>query len=90
MRAGTNLLALVVRRYAQRDGASVNCRYLGDSAHGETDHGIVTDEAVRLRTVEEVKAALAEAGFTVSGVVESPITGTKGNIEYLVRATFAV
>ena len=74
--AGSVLIALVKPQF--------------ESAHDETDHGIVTDEAVRLRTVEEVKAALAKAGFTVSGVVESPVTGTKGNIEYLVRATFAV
>ena len=58
-----------------------------ESAH-ETDRGVVRDEAVRLRTVEEVKAALAAAGFTATGVVESPITGPEGNVEYLVRAVF--
>ena len=59
-----------------------------ESAHDETDRGVVRDEAVRLRTVEEVKAALAAAGFTATGVVESPITGPEGNVEYLVRAVF--
>ena len=43
-----------------------------ESAHDETDRGVVRDEAVRLRTVEEVKAALAAAGFTATGVVQSP------------------
>lgn len=57
-----------------------------ESAHDETDRGVVRDEAVRLRTVEEVKAALAAEGFTVTGVVESPITGPEGNVEYLVHA----
>ena len=52
------------------------------------DRGVVRDEAVRLRTVEEVKAALAAAGFTATGVVESPITGPEGNVEYLVRAVY--
>ena len=59
-----------------------------ESAHDETDHGVVRDQAVRLRTVEEVKAALAAEGFNVTGVVESPITGPEGNVEYLVRAEF--
>lgn len=59
-----------------------------ESAHNETDRGVVRDEAVRLRTVEEVKAALAATGFTATGVVESPITGPEGNVEYLVRAVF--
>ena len=46
------------------------------------------DAAVRLRTVEEVKDALVAAGFTVTGVAESPITGPEGNVEYLVRAVY--
>lgn len=59
-----------------------------ESAHDETDRGVVRDEAVRLRTVEEVKVALAAAGFAATGVVESPITGPEGNVEYLVRAVY--
>lgn len=59
-----------------------------ESQHDETDHGIVRDEAVRLRTVDEVRAALEAAGFECTGVTESPITGTQGNVEYLVRAVF--
>lgn len=59
-----------------------------ESAHDETDHGVVRDEAVRLRTVEEVKEALAAVGFTVTGVTTSPIKGPEGNVEYLVRAEF--
>lgn len=59
-----------------------------ESAHDETDRGVVRDEAVRRRTVEEVSAALAAAGFDVTGAVESPITGPEGNVEYLVRAVF--
>lgn len=59
-----------------------------ESQHDETDHGIVRDEAVRLRTVDEVRAALEAAGFECAGVTESPITGREGNVEYLVRAIF--
>ncbi len=61
-----------------------------ESRQGETDdHGLVRDPAVRARTVREVEDALAQAGFSVSGVVESSIRGKRsGNVEYLVRAVF--
>lgn len=59
-----------------------------ESRHGETDHGVVRDESVRQRTVDEVTAALAQENFTVTGVIESPIKGPEGNVEYLVRAEY--
>ena len=58
-----------------------------ESEQGEAEGGVVTDEGVRARTIEEVAVAMEAVGFTVTGVVESPITGAKGhNIEYLLRA----
>ena len=75
------------------DGASASV-FLGlvkpqfESRHDETDHGIVRDEAVRARTVEEVRCALKREGFEVTGTIESPIKGAEGNVEYLVRAVF--
>ncbi len=61
-----------------------------ESQAGETDsRGLVADEAVRARTVDEVRAALAAAGFDVRGVAKSPICGRKsGNVEYLVYAVY--
>ena len=59
-----------------------------ESAHDETDRGIVRDPAVRERVVREVEDALRAAGFEVAGVVESPIKGAEGNVEYLVRAVY--
>lgn len=59
-----------------------------ESHHDETDRGVVRDESVRLRTVGEVEVALSAAGFRSTGVVESPLTGPRGNVEYLVRAVF--
>ena len=59
-----------------------------ESAHDETDRGVVRDAAVRRRCVEEVKAALAAEEFEATGVVKSPITGPEGNVEYLVRAVY--
>lgn len=59
-----------------------------ESHHDETVCGVVISEAVRQRVVGEVSQALSDAGFEVTGVVQSPITGPEGNIEYLVRAVF--
>ena len=60
-----------------------------ESAHDETDRGIVRDPAVRERVVREVEEALRAAGFAVEGAVESPIKGAEGNVEYLVKAVYA-
>ena len=58
-----------------------------ESRHSETDQGVVVDPAVRRRVVDEVCEALEQAGFSVTGCVESPITGRKKhNVEFLVRA----
>ena len=61
-----------------------------ESRRGETDsRGVVQDEHVRVRTVEEVRDALTDSGFSVDGIIESPIKGKKsGNVEYLLRATY--
>ena len=47
--------------------------------------GIVRDEAVHRRVVEEVTAAAANLGFARLAVVESPITGMEGNREFLMH-----
>ena len=61
-----------------------------ESQHDETDHGVVRDEAVQMRTVEEVAAAMEAVGFKVTGTVASSIKGKRaGNQEYLLRAVFA-
>lgn len=45
--------------------------------------GIVRDEEKRRAALEGVKGFAGEAGFSVAGEMESPITGAKGNREYL-------
>ncbi len=59
-----------------------------ESRPDETERGVVRDEAARRRAAAEGRPALAAAGFAATGVVESPITGPEGNVEYLVRAVF--
>ena len=51
--------------------------------------GVVRDDAVRARVCDEVAAWLTGQGWHVAGVVESPITGPEGNVEYLIAATRA-
>lgn len=45
--------------------------------------GIIKDAAVHQEVIERVTQAFKEAGFTCKGVIESPITGASGNIEFL-------
>jgi 23S rRNA (cytidine1920-2'-O)/16S rRNA (cytidine1409-2'-O)-methyltransferase len=46
--------------------------------------GIVRDPAKRLRAVEEVNNFATTLGLEVVNVIESPIAGAEGNVEYLV------
>jgi 23S rRNA (cytidine1920-2'-O)/16S rRNA (cytidine1409-2'-O)-methyltransferase len=48
--------------------------------------GIVRDDAKRIAAVEAVVAFAREHGFDVGGVIESPIKGAEGNVEYLMHA----
>jgi 23S rRNA (cytidine1920-2'-O)/16S rRNA (cytidine1409-2'-O)-methyltransferase len=48
--------------------------------------GIVRDEAKRAAAVESVIAFAKELGFDVKGVIESPVKGMEGNVEYLMHA----
>lgn len=45
--------------------------------------GVVRDPAVRLAALERVAAAFEAAGLGLAGACPSPITGHKGNVEYL-------
>ncbi|MCA9515268.1 MAG: TlyA family RNA methyltransferase [Myxococcales bacterium] len=47
------------------------------------DGGVVSDEAARVRALEDVAASAVVAGFTVRGHAESPLSGPRGNREWL-------
>lgn len=47
--------------------------------------GIVRDAAKRLRVVEEVNEAARSMGLEVVGVMQSPIEGAEGNVEFLAQ-----
>lgn len=48
--------------------------------------GVVRDPALHARVCDDVRAWLEERGWSIQGLVESPITGPEGNVEFLVSA----
>jgi 23S rRNA (cytidine1920-2'-O)/16S rRNA (cytidine1409-2'-O)-methyltransferase len=48
--------------------------------------GVVRDPLLHARVCDEVRNWLESSGWTVEGIVESPITGPEGNVEFLVSA----
>ncbi|HEX8225412.1 MAG TPA: TlyA family RNA methyltransferase [Allosphingosinicella sp.] len=48
--------------------------------------GVVRDPAVHARVCEAAEAWVRSRGWSVEGVVESPITGPEGNVEFLLAA----
>ena len=50
--------------------------------------GIVRNEQKRLRVVSEVNQFASTLELRVEGVIESPITGAEGNVEYLAHYSY--
>ena len=48
--------------------------------------GVVRDPALHQRVCDEVSDWLQGEGWQVQGIVESPITGPEGNVEFLIHA----
>ncbi|MGD9664099.1 MAG: TlyA family RNA methyltransferase [Novosphingobium sp.] len=48
--------------------------------------GVVRDAALHARVCDEVHDWLESDGWTVEGIVPSPITGPEGNVEFLISA----
>jgi 23S rRNA (cytidine1920-2'-O)/16S rRNA (cytidine1409-2'-O)-methyltransferase len=46
--------------------------------------GVITDPEIHQRVVEKVKAESEALGFTVRGLITSPLKGPKGNTEFLI------
>jgi 23S rRNA (cytidine1920-2'-O)/16S rRNA (cytidine1409-2'-O)-methyltransferase len=58
-----------------------------EAGRGEVGKGgVVRDAAIHTRVCDEVSAWLEESGWSVKGLTESPITGPKGNVEFLIWA----
>jgi 23S rRNA (cytidine1920-2'-O)/16S rRNA (cytidine1409-2'-O)-methyltransferase len=56
-----------------------------EAGRGEAPKGIVRDAAVQARVLDEVAAAAAGVGWAHAGTTRSPVTGAKGNVEFLLH-----
>lgn len=48
-------------------------------------HGVVRDPAVHASVIQNVVSSMEKAGYGISGLSYSPVTGPKGNIEFLLH-----
>ena len=69
--AGADVIALVKPQF--------------EAGRAEVKKGIVRDSAIHARVVEDVSRAAAGVGLTAVGSTPSPITGQKGNVEFLLH-----
>jgi 23S rRNA (cytidine1920-2'-O)/16S rRNA (cytidine1409-2'-O)-methyltransferase len=71
LRPGADVIALVKPQF--------------EAGRAEVRKGVIHDAAVHARVVEEVRAAAAAVGLTHAASIPSPITGHKGNVEFLLH-----
>jgi 23S rRNA (cytidine1920-2'-O)/16S rRNA (cytidine1409-2'-O)-methyltransferase len=71
LRPGADVIALVKPQF--------------EAGRGEIRKGVIRNAAVQSRVVEEVSAAAREVGLTPMASTPSPITGAKGNVEFLLH-----
>jgi 23S rRNA (cytidine1920-2'-O)/16S rRNA (cytidine1409-2'-O)-methyltransferase len=73
-----------------RSGADLVCLVKPQFEAGPRDvgkGGVVRHDAVRARVLSEVRGWLTEEGWVVRDTATSPITGSDGNVEFLLWAT---
>lgn len=71
LRPGADVVALVKPQF--------------EAGRAEVRRGVVRDEAIHARVLEEVRGAAAAVGLTPVAATPSPITGQKGNVEFLLH-----
>jgi len=71
LRPGADVVALVKPQF--------------EAGRAEVRKGIIRDAAVHARVVEEVAAAAAAVGWVRVASATSPVTGQKGNVEFLLH-----
>jgi 23S rRNA (cytidine1920-2'-O)/16S rRNA (cytidine1409-2'-O)-methyltransferase len=71
LRPGADVVALVKPQF--------------EAGRTEVRKGVVRDPGIHARVVEEVAAAAAAVGLARAGSTPSPITGQKGNVEFLLH-----
>lgn len=71
LRPGADVVALVKPQF--------------EAGRAEVRNGVIRDPVVRARVLEEIAAAAAAVGLTRAASTPSPITGQKGNVEFLLH-----
>ena len=71
LRPGADVIALVKPQF--------------EAGRDEVRRGVIRDEHVRTRVLDHVRAEGAAIGLTTAEVTQSPITGQKGNVEFLLH-----
>ena len=71
LRPGADVIALVKPQF--------------EAGRGEVRKGVIHDAAIHARVVEEIRVAAAAVGLTQTASTPSPITGQKGNVEFLLH-----
>jgi 23S rRNA (cytidine1920-2'-O)/16S rRNA (cytidine1409-2'-O)-methyltransferase len=71
LRTGGDVIALVKPQF--------------EAGRAEARKGVVRDAAVQARVIEDIRVAAREVGLTPVSSVPSPITGAKGNQEFLLH-----
>jgi 23S rRNA (cytidine1920-2'-O)/16S rRNA (cytidine1409-2'-O)-methyltransferase len=71
LRPGADVVALVKPQF--------------EAGRAEVRKGVIHDAEVHARVVEEVRVAAAAVGLTRAASTPSPITGQKGNVEFLLH-----
>ncbi|MBI2829452.1 MAG: TlyA family RNA methyltransferase [Acidobacteria bacterium] len=71
LRAGADVVALVKPQF--------------EAGRAEVRKGVIHDAAIHARVVEEIRVAAAAVGLTQAAATPSPITGQKGNVEFLLH-----
>ena len=56
-----------------------------EAGRGEVRKGVIHDPTVHARVLEEIRTAAAAVGLTQTASTPSPITGQKGNVEFLLH-----
>ena len=56
-----------------------------EAGRSEIRKGVIRDAAIQARVLDEVSAAAREVGLTPVASTTSPITGAKGNVEFLLH-----
>ena len=56
-----------------------------EASRAEVGKGVIHDAAIHARVVEEIRVAAAAVGLTRAASTPSPITGQKGNAEFLLH-----